>query len=219
MIFSPGFPGWVRAVISSGPGEWIVTTANGDVARWNPAAGQSEVIAKGYDRLTGLAQAPNGALIFAEYGTGRLLSSAGGAVTVLATGLNKPLGVAVGADGFCYVAESTGGRVVKVSGSKVDTVIDGLKQPEGIAVHGSKLYVVDVITKELIEYNLATKARRTIATHLPVGAPAGVIPKPLGGVGDMCGPMLSYCDVTAATNGTLYLSGDAEGSVLAIRPI
>ncbi len=219
MLFSPGFPGWVRAVVSSGLDEWIVTTANGDVARWSPATQQSAVLAKGYDRLMGVDLTPGGALVFAEFGTGRVLSLEGNAITVLATGLNKPIGVAVSADGTCYVSESGSGRVVKLVRGKAESVIDGLGQPEGITVYRGKLYIVDVLTKELVECNLATGARRSIATNLPVGAPVGVVAKPLGGVGDMCGPMLSFSDVTAAADGTLYVSGDAEGSVLSIRQI
>ncbi|MEY2943172.1 MAG: hypothetical protein RLY97_1186, partial [Pseudomonadota bacterium] len=34
MIFSTGFPGWVRDVVAVGDGEWIVTTAMNTVARW-----------------------------------------------------------------------------------------------------------------------------------------------------------------------------------------
>lgn len=218
MLFTPGFPGWVRAVVAAGPGEWIVTTANGDVARWRPEAQESVVLASGYDRLMGVALAPGGAVVFAESGTGRVLSAEGGKTTELASGLNKPIGVAVAPDGTCYVAESGGGRVVKLSRGKPETVLDGLGQPEGVAVRGGKLCILDVLTKELIECDPATGARRTLASDLPVGAPPGVVPRYLGAVGDMCGPMVSFSDVAAGPDGVLYVSGDAEGSVLAIRP-
>lgn len=218
MLFTPGFPGFTRGVAAGAAGEWIVTTANGDVARWHPATQQHTMLASGYDRLMDVAIAPGGAVIFTESGTGRVHSTEAGNTTVLASGLNKPIGVAVAPDGTCYVAESAGGKVVKLSRGKTETVLDGLKQPEGIAVSRGKLYILDVLTKELIECNLATGARRTVAANLPVGAPAGVVPKALGGVGDMCGPMVSFSDVTAGADGTLYVSGDAEGSVLAIRP-
>jgi len=39
----------------------------------------------------------------------------------------------------------------------------------------------------------------------------------LGGVGDMCGPMNTFTGVAVAPDGTVYLSADAEGSVLALR--
>ena len=217
MLFSPGFPGWVRDVVSSGPGEWIVTTANGDVARWNPGAQESEMLASGYDRLMGLDRAADGTLVFAELPTGRVLSLKGGTVTELASGLDRPIGLAIGSDGTVYISESGAGRVVKLVGRKAETVLDGLGQPEGIAVQGGKLYTLDTRTKQLIECDLAGGGRQVVASDLPIGAPKGVIPKPLGAVGDMCGPMVSFSGIAAGADGTLYVSGDAEGSVLALR--
>ena len=110
------------------------------------------------------------------------------------------------------------GRVVKLNGGRAETVLDGLGWPEGLAIRGDKLYVVETVAKQLIELDLATGAQRTLATNLPVGTPAGVPALRLMGVGDMCGPMWSFTGVAAAADGTLYLSGDAEGSVLALRP-
>ena len=92
----------------------------------------------------------------------------------------KPASVAVGSDGICFAAESGGGRVVKLSGGRTETVLDGLQNPQGIAAHRGSLYVVDAGSKELIEYDVANKVRRTIASDLPFGAPAGVTPKFLG---------------------------------------
>jgi sugar lactone lactonase YvrE len=217
-LFTPGYPGYSRGVVAAGLSEFIVTTANGAVARYWPAKQTSEVLASGFDRLYGVAIAPRGAVIFAEQGTGRVLSVHSGNVESLATGLRQPSGVAVGPDGTCFVSESAGGRVVKVSGGRAETVLDGLQQPQGILVHGGLLYVVDAGAKELIEYDLGSRARRTIASHLPVGAPPGVVPKVLGPIGTLSGPMGPFAGIAAAANGTLYVSGDAEGSVLAIRP-
>ena len=100
---------------------------------------------------------------------------------------------------------------------RTERVIDGLGEPQGIAVAGGKLYVLDVAAKEVIECDLASGAQRSIAGRLPVGAPPGVIAKPLGGVGDMCGPMTAFAGLAAGADGSLYLSGDAEGSVLALK--
>jgi sugar lactone lactonase YvrE len=126
--------------------------------------------------------------------------------------------VAVGADGTCFVSESAGGRVVKLSGGRAETVLDGLQKPQGILVRDGLLYIVDTGAKQLIEYNLTTKARSTIADGLPVGAPPGVTPKFLGAIGTMSGPMGPFAGIAAAADGTLYVSGDADGSVLAIQP-
>jgi len=218
MLFTPGYPGYSRGVAAAGPGEFIVTTANGDVARYWPAKQESKVLASGFNQLYGVAIAPAGAVIFAEQGTGRVLSLQSGNVETLATGLKLPSGVAVGADGTCFVSESAGGRVVKLSRGRTETVLDGLRQPQGILVRGGLLYVIDAGSKDLIEYNLASGARRILASGLPVGAPPGVTPKFLGPIGNMAGPMGPFAGIAAGADGTLYVSGDAEGSVLAIRP-
>jgi glucose/arabinose dehydrogenase len=219
MLFSKGYPGYARGVAAVGQGEFIVTTGNGAVSRYWPAEERSEVLASGFDRLFGVAIAPRGAVIFAEQGTGRVLSVYSGNVEVLATALKEPTGVAVGADGACFVSESAAGRVVKLSGGRTEIVLDDLQKPQGIVAHAGRLYIVDVGAKQLIEYNRATRSRRSIAANLPVGAPPGVTPKYLGPIGNLAGPMGPFAGITAAADGTLYVSGDAEGSVLAITPV
>jgi sugar lactone lactonase YvrE len=216
MLFTPGCPGYVRGAAASGPGEVTVTTANGQVARWRPAAMESEILSDGYDRLYGVAVAPGGGVVFAEAGGGRVLAIQSGEVQVLATGLDEPMGVAIGADGTVFVSESGAGRVVKLAGGRVETVLDGLGEPQGILVHEGLLYVVDAFAKELLAHDLTSGARGVIASGLPVGAPAGVTPKFLGPIGDMSGPMGPFAGIAAGPDGTLYLSGDAEGSVLAL---
>jgi sugar lactone lactonase YvrE len=218
MLFSPGFPGWTRGVAADGAGQWVVTTANGVVARWRPAEQAHEELASGYDRLMGVDVGPGGAVAFAEWPTGRVLLTERGETTALASGLDKPMGVAMDADGSVYVAESGAGRVVALAGGKARTVIDGLRQPEGIAVRDGKLYVVDTLAKAVIEADLATGGRRTIASNLPVGAPPGVVFQQLGGVGDMSGPMHTFTGLTLGAAGTVYVAGDGDGSVLAVRP-
>lgn len=218
MLFSPGYPGYSRGVAAAGPGEFIVTTAMGDVARYRPAEQKSEVLAGGFDQLYGVAIAAQGTVIFAEQGTGRVLSVQSGSVEVLAIGLKQPSGVAVGSDGTCFVSESAGGRVIKLSGGRTETVVDGLQKPQGILVRNGILYIVDAGARALIEYDLTTRTRRNIASNLPVGAPPGVVPKYLGAIGTLCGPMGPFAGIAAGANGTLYVSGDAEGSVLAVQP-
>lgn len=217
MLFSEGTPGYTRGVAAVGNGEFLVTTASGNVTRFWPAKRASEVLASGFEELYGIALTSSGAAIVADQGTGRVSSVKDGNVETLASGLEKPCGVAIAADGACYVAESAGGRVVKVSGGKSATVVDGLQQPQGILVRSGLLYVVDAGSKELIEYNLASGARRIIASGLPVGAPPGVVPKPLGPIGTLSGPMGPFAAIAAGADGTLYVSADAEGSVVAIR--
>jgi sugar lactone lactonase YvrE len=125
------------------------------------------------------------------------------------------MGVAVTHNGTCLASEE--GRVVKLSGGRAETLIDGLQKPQGILALGDVVYVVDAGAKELVAYDMASKKRSTIAAGLPLGAPAGVNPKFLGPIGDMSGPMGPFAGIAAGADGTLYVSGDAEGSVLALR--
>lgn len=215
MLFSPGFPGYTRGVVASGPGEYVVTTANGQIARWNPSAMESEVLADGFERLYGVVLAGD-AVIAADAGTGRLVSVRNGAVETLCEGLKEPMGVALHGDDI-LVAEEKAGRIVKVKGGIAETVVDGLQQPQGILVRGDVLYIVDVGAKALVEFNLVGGSRRTVASKLPVGAPAGVVPKFLQAIPPLSGPMGPFAGIAAAADGTLYLSGDADGCVLALR--
>ncbi|TGD71045.1 gluconolaconase [Mangrovimicrobium sediminis] len=217
MLFSPGFPGYCRGAVASGPGEWLVTTANGQLARFRPAASESEFLADGFDQLMGVALTSGGIPVFAEFGTGRLLATEAGGVRELAGGLDQPKGVAVDGDA-CFVAEAGAGRVVRIAGGRRDTVVDGLGQPEGIAFDGKTLYVLDIASQSLFAVDPASGARRELANGLPVGAPEGVVRKQLGGVGDMCGPMGNFTGIAVAPDGVIYVCGDAEGSVLALHP-
>ncbi|SPM33525.1 gluconolactonase [Mycobacterium rhizamassiliense] len=216
MLFSPGYPGFLRGLAASGPGEFVVTTSGGQVGRYRPEASETKVLADGFDQLYGVALSPDG-VVFAELGTGRVLSLRSGGVEELAAGLSDPVGVAVDADGAVLVAEAGAGRVLRVNGSGVDTVIADLQRPQGILVRGGVLYVVDAGAKELIAFDLDTKVRQTIASGLPVGPPPGVTPKPLLGMPPFSGPQGPFAGITAAADGTLYISADGDGSVLALR--
>ena len=224
MLFSPGYPGFLRGVVSSGPGEFVVTTSGGQVSRYRPAASETDVLADGFDQLYGVALSPDG-VVFAELGTGRVLSlrpgGVSGDVEVLAGDLREPVGVAIGADGACLVAEAGAGRVVELNGSRIgsktDVVIADLVRPQGICVRDGVLYIVDAGAKELIEVDLNTNVRRTIASGLPVGPPPGVVAKPLKGMPPFSGPQGPFAGIAAAADGTLYVSADGDGSVLALR--
>ena len=217
MLFSPGYPGFLRGVATSGPGEFVVTTSGGQVARYRPGANESEVLADGFDQLYGV-EVTGGGVVFAELGTGRVLSWRSGSVEVLATDLREPVGIATDPDGACLVAEAGAGRVIKVNGLGIDTVVTDLQRPQGISVRNGVLYIVDAGAKELIAFDLNTGARQSIASGLPVGPPPGVAPKPLKGMPPFSGPQGPFAGVTTAADGTLYVSADGEGSVLALRP-
>lgn len=217
MLFSPNYPGFIRGLVAEAEGTFLVTTSGGLIARYRPAKNETEVLAQGLDQLYGIAVAADGTVVAAELGAGRVVAARSGEAAVLASGLNKPLGVAFTPDGTCLVSESGAGRVVKLSGSKVDTFVDGLQDPQGILVHEGQLYIVDAGAKTLTAVDLSTRSRQVIARDLPVGAPPGVVPKPLLGLPPFSGPQGPFAGIAAGPDGTMYLSADAEGSVLALR--
>jgi sugar lactone lactonase YvrE len=217
MLFTPGYPGFLRGLAVAGAGEFVVTTSGGQVSRYRPAAGESEVLADGFDQLYGVAITPDDGVVVAELGTGRVLSLRGARVQVLASGLCAPVGVALAPDGGCLVSEAGAGRVVEVSASGTEPVLDGLGRPQGILLRDGQLYVVDADEKALVVFDLDTKTLRTIASELPVGAPPGVVPKPLRGMPPFSGPQGPFAGIAAGPDGTLYVSADADGSVLAFR--
>ncbi len=215
-LFTPGYPGFIRGLVASGPGEFVVTTANGAVARYRTQAGEHDVLADGLDQLYGVDLAADGSPVVVEQGTGRVLAVRPGGTEVLATGLDVPVGVVVAPGGAILVSEA--GRVATVSGGRAKTLVDELDRPQGLLIRDGRLYVVDSGLKAVVEFDLSTGARQTIATNLPVGAPPGVVPKPLLGMPPFSGPQGPFAGITAAPDGTLYISADADGSVLALVP-
>src|SRR3546814_5451715 len=49
MLFTQGYPGYARGVAAAGPGEFVVATAMGVIARYWPAQQKSEVIISGLE--------------------------------------------------------------------------------------------------------------------------------------------------------------------------
>ncbi len=217
MLFSPGYPGFLRGLAPAGDGEFVVTTSGGQLARYRPAVNETDYLAADFDQLYGVAVGPGGVIVFAELGTGRVHALRSGVVETLASGLHDPVGIAFDQDGAALVTEAAAGRVVKLTGSGPDVVVDGLQNPQGITVRDGQIYLVDVGAKEVIAFDLTSKARTTIASGLPVGAPPGVEPKPLKGMPPFSGPQGPFAGITAGPDGALFVSADADGSVLTLR--
>ncbi|HKV18252.1 MAG TPA: SMP-30/gluconolactonase/LRE family protein [Mycobacterium sp.] len=216
MLFSPGYPGFLRGLAPAGDGAFVVTTSGGQVARYRPAVNETDYLATDFDQLYGVAIGPGDEVVFAELGTGSVHALRQGSVETLTSGLDGPVGVAF--DGRnVLVAESGAGRVVTVTGSGSDVVVDGLQTPQGILVRDRALFVVDAGTKEVVSFDLDTKARTTIASGLPVGPPPGVVPKPLKGMPPFSGPQGPFAGIATAPDGSLYVSADGDGSVVALR--
>ena len=218
MLLDEGFPGFVRGLAAGPGGTLYVTTSAGNVASYHPETRASQTFATGLNELLGIACAPDGSCIVAEAGAGRLLKIDGkGTITVLASGLGRPAGVVVADNGACCVSEEDKGRVVQINGGTT-TVIDGLQKPQGLALAGGQLLILDAGSKELIAFSLTTKQRQTLASNLPVGAAPGIAPKPLPGIPDLIpGPLSPFAGLAVGGDGTIYIAGDGEGSVLTLK--
>ena len=96
-------------------------------------------------------------------------------------------------------------------GETVETALVGVYELKKL---GSQAWAVGA--RALVSVDLATGELDTLATALPVKAPPGVAPKILGGVGTMSGPMEPFAGVAVDGHGTIYIAGDAEGSILTL---
>lgn len=217
-IFVHGYPGNIRGIAAAGDSNLVVTTTNGQIARYSPWTSESEVLAEGFADLLGVAVAPDGAIVAVEFASGRVLSVRGKTTDILATGLDHPVDVAIAPDGSCLVSESGAGRIVRISGAGVETLVDGLRTPHGITLHDGTLYIVDIGAKTLVAFDMAARTRQVIASALPVGAPPGVVPKALRAFPPFSGALLPFAGISAGADGTLYVSADLDGSIIAIRP-
>ncbi|HVN27804.1 MAG TPA: hypothetical protein VMT64_04925 [Candidatus Binataceae bacterium] len=217
MMFDGSFPGLVRGVAPGADGNLIVTTVGGEVVSYHPTSHKMINHAKGLNEPQGIAVAPSGSIIVAECGAGRVLAIAGDQIKTAASGLSRPSGIAVAPDGSCYVAESGKGTVAHVNGG-VATAVGGLDEPQGLMLAGDDLFIVDAGTRELICFSTKTRKRATIASNLPVGAPLGVVPHVLSGIpGLLPGPLTPFAGITQARDGTIFVAGDGEGTILALR--
>lgn len=216
MLFTPGYPGYMRGIAAAGSGEFLCTTSLGQVGRYRPG-GETDYLATGFDQLYGIAIGPGDTVVFAELGAGRVHSLRSGTTEVLAAGLQEPVGVAFGPTGVPLVSDAGAGRVVRIVGSGAETVVDELARPQGILVADGHLFIVDAGAREVVAVHLDSGARTTIARDLPLGAPPGVTPKPLRGIQPFSGPQGPFAGIAAGGDGTLYVAADGDGSVLALR--
>ena len=218
MLFYPGYPGFNRGVAATADGQWIISTANGDIARFNPASMESTFLAQGYDQPMDVAVNADGSVIFAERTTGRIhaLNEAGS--QCLCDGLEQPVGVCSDPEGNVYVSDAATGRIYAVSAHGKQLLSDEFSQPEGLAWSNGSLYLVDVIQRTVHALDPTTGRQHRIAEGLPVGGPPGEARRQVGAVGALSGPMTCFSGMAAAADGTLYVAGDADGSVLALTP-
>ncbi|BBJ46249.1 hypothetical protein SSPO_089670 [Streptomyces antimycoticus] len=192
-----------------------LTSQLGDVRTHDPVNKRTRARATGLDQPTGIAVAPDGSLVVAETGAGRILRiDDTDTVSVLAEGLDHPLDVAFDREGRCYVSDDRRGAVLRLEDGVAVVVADGLGAPQGLAVRGDELFTVEVAHRRLRAISPATGASRVEAENLAVGLPPGITrtePEPIPGVP---GRPRQFAGLAVAPDGALLVSANGEGSVL-----
>ncbi|MEU4896982.1 hypothetical protein AB0B12_30825 [Streptomyces sp. NPDC044780] len=193
-----------------------LTSQLGDVRTYDPVRRTTRVRATGLDRPTGIAVGPDGSLVVAETGAGRVLRiDDTDTVSVLAEGLDHPLDIAFDAGQRCYVSDDRRGAVLRLEDDGAAVVVaDGLGEPQGLAVRGDELFTVEVAHRRLRAISLTTGESRIDAENLAVGLPPGTTrtePEPVPGVP---GRPRQFAGLAVGPDGALLLSANGEGSVL-----
>ncbi|NYI03459.1 Vgb family protein [Allostreptomyces psammosilenae] len=212
------------------------TSQYGTVQTYDPARGTTRTRATGLRQPLGIAVAPDGSLVVAEAGAGRVVAISGGdtitgatvtgdsvtgdTVTVLAEGLGHPVDVAFDAEGRAYVSDDRLGAVLRIDGGTVDVVADGLEGPQGLAALGGELFTVEVARRRLRAISPATGESRIDAEDLPVGPPPGQAPRtePALFAGGMPGVAPRFAGLAATPDGALLLSANGEGTIVRLSP-
>jgi sugar lactone lactonase YvrE len=161
----------------------------------------------GFDTPSDVLEAPDGSLIVAETGAGRLLHVTGTGSAdrrVVAADLAAPHGLAWADGGAVYVTEAEGGRLLRiaVADGDIKVVATGLEQPEGVAVApDGGVVVVEVGAKRLKRF-AADGTETVIAADLPIGLSNG--PSLYRGV--------------AVSPSAIYFSSDVDNTIYELTP-
>lgn len=200
-----------------------LTSQFGQVQTYDPRDGTTREWAGGLRRPLGIAVAPDGSLVVAESGAGRVVAvGEDDAIRVLADGLDRPADVAFDGEGRCYVSDEEAGAVLRIEADAPPTVVaDGLDAPQGLAALGEELFTVETGRRGLCAVSLVTGETRTDAEDLPVGAPPGVVPgaEPALFAHGMPGMARRFAGLAVTPEGGLLLSGNGEGTVLDLTPV
>ncbi len=199
-------PRFVRAIASGQPGEFLMSTARGDVLRYNFSTQTTAMLVAKQGQLKGLCATEGGGVLVVRENTRSVLAiTASGEISTLVEGLNAPTDVLYW-KGKCYVSDHGEGCLLAISPEgQVSTVLDGLIDPRGIAAIDNTLYVLDRADHCVWAIDLVGGGKPIkIATHLPVGARC-----PLDFAGGLC---------TDGESG-LLITADGEGSILRLSPV
>ena len=195
-------PRFVRAIASGAkPGEFLMSTARGDVLRYAFATETTDILVAKQGQLKGLCVTEGGGAMVVRENTSSVLAiTASGEISTLAEGLNAPSDV-LQWRGKCYVSDSGDGCLLAIGPEgEVSTVLAGLLDPRGIAAIDDTLYVLDRADHSIWAIDIVAESKPVqVATHLPIGALC-----PLDFAGGLC----------ADGKGGLLIAADGEGSIL-----
>jgi hypothetical protein len=165
---APKTPSPALIAVDGEKGFVVVYPSLGEVRRVAAPDGKSAVVASALDWPTSPVLLPDGSIVVAETGAGRITRlDASGARIPVATGLLSPIGIARSA-GRLLVVESSGGRLLSVREGGAPVVIaTGLARPIGVGVDRlGRVYVAQEGTRS-IERVDGDGSRVPVAIHLP----------------------------------------------------
>jgi sugar lactone lactonase YvrE len=183
---------------------------DGRIFRRDLASGRRDLVATGFGFPWTVREGPPGRLLVGDQALGAVfdVDLATGRSTPVVQGLRSPSGLAFDrGSGVLYVSDTGGGRVVGVNLSlpapSPFLVATGLADPEGVALDGDgRVLVVEGGTGRLFRVEDGGR-RHLVASGLPTGTV---------GIGL---PLLNYSsDVLVRRDGTIVVSGDADGSLI-----
>jgi DNA-binding beta-propeller fold protein YncE len=169
----------------------------------------------GFKAALGIMMLPDQSILVAEAGTNsivRAFDKEGKNVKVVAKDFEQPVYMAPAGDDAIYVTEFLGNKITKVdlrTGIK-QQVVSGLNGPKGIAIGTDdfSLIVLNTGTKELLQINPGSGAKKTLVKDIPIGltVPAGFI------------PAFTLSGVAVAESGNIYFASDIDNVVYKLVP-
>lgn len=187
---------------------------NGVVQIIDPQAGTAIDNVFGLGAPYGVLSAPDGGLLIADYAADSLIAVSGAEGrprSTVAQGLGGPVGLARANSDTVYVTGHTDGTVSAITlMDGVRTVVaTGLSEPEGLArLPNGLLAVAEVGKKRVLIVDPGNGDITVAAEGLPLGFD-------LGGAGH---PPALLSGVAATSDGAIYVTGDADNSLIRLRP-